>query len=306
MKTTPLFFRIALFSFILFSSISTYSQSVATYDITFTSVWNATDHGTLPGGAHWSNLIGANHNMANEFLEMGMQASQGIEDVAEVGVNTAFTNEINAQIAASTAEQLINISSVGTATGTVTISGVKIDEQYPLLTLASMIAPSPDWFIAINSFNLRQGGNWIQGNTNIDLFPYDAGTENGTMYSTSNTATMPQGNITSLVNVGFFNNQRIGYFTITFVSSLSVDKESINESVKLYPNPSFGEISIINSQNIDLKRLEVYNLVGKLVRKINLNNSTDKIDLKNISQGIYFAKIISESGKIKTQKLIIK
>ena len=54
-----------------------YGQSTAIYDITFTSTWNSTDHGTLPGNAHWSDLVGAKHNSNVTFLEMGAMATTG-------------------------------------------------------------------------------------------------------------------------------------------------------------------------------------------------------------------------------------
>jgi hypothetical protein len=314
MKTTHNPFKLFAILIALLTINSTFSQSNATYEITFTSVWNAGDHGALPGGAHWSNIIGANHQNADEFLEMGMMASTGIENVAELGSNGAFIGEINSRIGSNLAEHLINYTSLpNDATGSVTLPQITFDDDHPFLTLASMIAPSPDWFIAINSFNLREGGNWNEGDINneinIDLFPYDAGTENGNTYSLSNPATVPQGNITSLVNVAPFNDKRIGFFTITFISSLSVDEETLNDRVKLYPNPSDdGFITISNLQNSGIDTVEVYNLLGKLVARESLNNETSKtIDVSNLTTGIYITKLTSEDGKLNvTRKVVIE
>ena len=309
MKTTKNFLKLLLI-ILLFNSTTIYSQSSAIYEIKFTSVWNSGDHGALPGGAHWSNLVGANHKNANEFLEMGMMASAGIENVAELGSNSVFINEINNGMA----EHLINVTSLSnSATGSVTLPQYEFDGDYPYLTLASMIAPSPDWFIAINSLNLREGGNWNEGEINneinIDLFPYDAGTENGNTYTLSNPPTNPQGNITSLVNVAPFNDQRIGYFTISFISSLKVDEEKIKESIKLYPNPTNdGMITISNLQNSGIDKVQVYNLLGKQVLNDVLNNETSKtIDLSDLTAGIYIAKLTSSDGKLNiTRKVVLK
>ncbi len=309
MKTTKNFLKLLLI-ILLFNSTTIYSQSSAIYEIKFTSVWNSGDHGALPGGAHWSNLVGANHKNANEFLEMGMMASAGIENVAELGSNSVFINEINNGMA----EHLINVTSLSnSATGSVTLPQYEFDGDYPYLTLASMIAPSPDWFIAINSLNLREGGNWNEGDINneinIDLFPYDAGTENGNTYTLSNPPTNPQGNITSLVNVAPFNDQRIGYFTISFISSLKVDEEKIKESIKLYPNPTNdGMITISNLQNSGIDKVQVYNLLGKQVLNDVLNNETSKtIDLSDLTAGIYIAKLTSSDGKLNiTRKVVLK
>ncbi len=306
MRTLLNFIQKNLFLIILLFFITTYSQSVAKYNITFTSVWNSTDHGTLPGSAHWSNLIGSNHSTPNELFEMGTMASQGVEDVAETGSNTAFRSEINTSITATNSEQLIEMSSVGTATGAVTIMDVEISEQYPLLSLISMIAPSPDWIIGINSYDLRQGGDWI-ASASIDLFPYDAGTEEGTGYSISNSPTDPQENITSLVNIAPFNDQRIGYFTITLLSVLGIEDEILNDKIKIYPNPSNGLISFSNTLGNPINKFEVYDLLGKQVfnELLNENEINKTFDVSQLKSGIYLVKLSSDDGKTSVLKKII-
>ena len=91
----------------LFCPIIANSQSTAIYDISVTTIWNTAQHTSIPGNAHWSDLIGATHNAANQFMEVNQLASLGIKDVAERGVNTAITNEINAAIANNLANQLL-------------------------------------------------------------------------------------------------------------------------------------------------------------------------------------------------------
>ncbi len=45
--------QIKLFFLVLLITHLSSAQSIATYDISFTSIWNATDHTSVPGGAHW-------------------------------------------------------------------------------------------------------------------------------------------------------------------------------------------------------------------------------------------------------------
>ena len=52
----------------------------------------------------------------------------------------------------------------------------------------------------------------------MDLFPYDAGTEEGTEFSLSNAATSPQGAIASIKGTGKFSNQPIASLTFTLQS----------------------------------------------------------------------------------------
>ena len=47
--------------------------------------------------------------------------------------------------------------------------------------MASMIAPSPDWFIGLSGLNLYANKRWV-ADTTVQLFVYDAGTENGDVF----------------------------------------------------------------------------------------------------------------------------
>ena len=62
--------------------------STAIYTIRFRGAWtrNVTPDG-LPGGAHFSRLIGAVHNADVTFLQSGETAGPGVESMAEVGRN---------------------------------------------------------------------------------------------------------------------------------------------------------------------------------------------------------------------------
>ena len=54
-----------------------------------------------------------------------------------------------------------------------------------------MIAPSPDWFIGINSVSLYRNREWLK-DTTIQLQVYDAGTEEGDIFGYNNPASVPQ------------------------------------------------------------------------------------------------------------------
>ena len=293
--------------FVLLMSMISHSQSIATYTVTFTSVWNSSDHGTLPSGAHWSKLVGANHNSNITFLEIGQNATLGIENIAEEGLNSEFqNNEVQPSVDNGNTEQYIDGDDLNSATGTITIMGLEISENYPLLTLVSMIAPSPDWMIALNSFSLLDGGNNWKDNISIDLFPYDAGTDDGTNYTSSNNDTNPQVPISSLQGVFPFNSNKIGTLTITLDSVLNVNEDFISE-VKIFPNPTKGQITISNIENVNLKTIEVYNILGSLIANINVEEELNNINLnlEALQKSIYLIKLNTFDGKSKTQKLII-
>ncbi len=305
-----------LFIFTFLISWTSFGQSTANYTVVFESIWESvTDNPTegqstidLPGSAHWSTLVGATHQTANTFLMMGAAASSGIESVAETGGFGTFKTEVNNN---SDADKFIEGSGLGSAKGTITKS-FDVNENYPLVTLASMIAPSPDWFIAVNSINLRSGNNsvnngWKETFT-IDLFPYDAGTEDGTTYSLTNSASNPIGVITSRSNITPFNEKKIGTLTFTYNSStLSTGTLDKIDIVKIFPNPTKGTITISNIQGIELSSIKIYNVLGRLVKQIEVQKGLSKIstNLEKLNKGIYLLNLNTIDGSSRSQKLVI-
>ena len=73
--------------------------------------------------------------------------------------------------------------------GSATIE-LEIDREQPLVTLVSMIAPSPNWFVGVHGQSLIEGGNWTTEKV-IVLFPYDAGTDDGATYESPDRDTRP-------------------------------------------------------------------------------------------------------------------
>lgn len=287
-------------------SLPGFGQSIATYTITFESSW-ADNHSNLPGGAHWSKLVGANHNGSVTFLEMGQIATFGIERIAEEGVNSEFRdNEVQPAIDAGDAEQYINGNGLGSAAGTIIIAGLEINESHPLLTLVSMIAPSPDWMIAVNGLDLRGSGDW-ESSIVLDLYPYDAGTDDGTGYNSLNEDTNPQDPISSLQNIAPFSNLKIGTLTITLDAILNTNEASLKD-FKLYPNPSKGLVTISNIGKENISSIGIYDIYGRLVRQYDgiVLESTLRLNLTSLSSGVYVLRMNSQIGNQKSHKLILQ
>ena len=150
--------------------------------------------------------------------------------MAELGGTSALKSEINASPnALAVVEQ--SIASGGTATATVEVA---VTTAHPLVTLVTMIAPRLDWFVGVSGLSLLDAqGEWLLQHQ-VDLFPYDAGTEEGTKLSLSNPATSPQGMIASLKGTGKFSDQPIARLTFdlqlpVLAALRSCDKEKGHE-----------------------------------------------------------------------------
>ncbi|MFD0965184.1 T9SS type A sorting domain-containing protein [Pseudofulvibacter geojedonensis] len=98
------------------------------------------------------------------------------------------------------------------------------------------------------------------------------------------------------------------YLRIMATNPLSVSNESLEKGVQVYPNPSNGLIKIKKANGIELTTLEVYNLLGDKVQRINLTNmdTIKTLDLTNLASGIYITKIQDVSGAILTKKIVIE
>ena len=183
---------------------------VAEYRVTFDATWRSATHsGAYPMGAHFSPLVGGTHNASISFWGAGSLASDAIEQMAEEGADGPLTSEVNAAISAGDAFSVI--SGIGIDSPGSTQATFFIDDAYPLVTLVTMVAPSPDWFVGISGVSLRSGGAWIDDLV-LDLDPYDAGTDSGTDFNSSNQDTDPPDPI-ALLGAPFTGTPPLGTFS---------------------------------------------------------------------------------------------
>ncbi len=76
-------------------------------------------------------------------------------------------------------------------------------------------------------------------------------------------------------------------------------------SIDVFPNPGNGNV-FVKSENNNLSKIEVYDLVGKNILTKNLENQDFvEINLNDSPSGIYFLKIIAE-GQILTESIIVQ
>ncbi|MXY37787.1 MAG: hypothetical protein F4Y51_02675 [Cenarchaeum sp. SB0664_bin_35] len=186
----------------------------ATYRVTFTGAFttDALAPGVgVPGGAHFTTLVGGIHNSGITFWERGGIASAGTEQMAETGRTGDMRAEVAAAMPDATTVLVQGIPSGGTPSG---VFEVMITGEHASVTLASMVAPSPDWFVGTSGLPLLESDGTWSHYKNVHLYPYDAGTENGEEFSLSNEATIPHRPITSLRDSGKFAGEPIA--TILF------------------------------------------------------------------------------------------
>jgi hypothetical protein len=124
------------------------------------------------------------------FWQAGAQASPGIKDMAERGRTSPLDSEVQAAIAAGTAYSLILGGAIDRVPGEATAE-FEIGREHPLVSLVSMVAPSPDWFVGTDSVSLVEGGDWVAEKV-VTLYPWDAGTDSGPTYAAPDQASQPR------------------------------------------------------------------------------------------------------------------
>ena len=57
-----------------------------------------------------------------------------------------------------------------------------VDKRKHLLSMLSMLGPSPDWCVGVSALDLCLPNCTWAGDQSIELFPWDAGTDDGLTY----------------------------------------------------------------------------------------------------------------------------
>lgn len=188
----------------------------ATYQVTFNADWSQQTHPTdFPGNPHFSGLIGGTHASNFSIWEVGGLATPGFESMAETGSKTLLTQEINAHIGNNDVEFLL--SGGGTNSPGFVSYTFDITSENPAVTLVSMIAPSPDWFVGVDGLELFQNDRWLDQIV-VSLDAYDSGTDDGIQYTSPNADSNPAQPIFQISGYPFAGVP-IGTFTFTKISS---------------------------------------------------------------------------------------
>ncbi len=181
-------FHLALAALLLMGAATAQEYS-ARYRVTFSGQWSGSSHpGSFPNNAHFSPLVGLTHDAQGQIWQPGELASAGIERMAETGGTGTLNSEIDSLIVQGLAESRLNDAGAN-AEGTVVFE-FEISESHPQVSLVTMIAPSPDWFVGIHGVDLREDGIWSAERV-IELLPYDSGTDSGTAFTSANQDTSP-------------------------------------------------------------------------------------------------------------------
>jgi hypothetical protein len=194
------------------------AAGAAKYAVVFERTWSAETHPQdFPYLAHFSPVIGVTHGAGYDPFRSGATPSPGIEKLCEEGKHQPLDGEIRAAISAGSAGALIETpdplrSVPGRAEAT-----FSIEPAHPRVSIAAMIAPSPDWCAIAADVELMENGEWVAEKT-VVLQAFDAGTDSATSYRALDQDMQPRGAI-ELSDRPYFvkDGQRVPVGKVTFV-----------------------------------------------------------------------------------------
>ncbi|XP_041116431.1 spondin-2-like [Polyodon spathula] len=255
-------------------------SNTASYSLTFHAEWNPTNfpkqYPTHRPPAQWSRLFGCTHGSKDVIWADGALASPGMRAFVEEGNPEILEQELTAP--ESRTLRCFQTEAVWSGEGQQS-TVITVEPALPLVSVLVRIVPSPDWFVGTNSLHLCKGGHWMES-VAFDLFPWDAGTDSGFVFSSPNFATSPQEPISPITaqrpshpaNSFYYPRlhtlPRLGYLKLHLLATTSANTpgEGTNDTEGIVWNKTRTWTANITEQNRETDKLHnittdvIYNL----------------------------------------------
>ena len=140
-----------------------------------------------------------------------------------------------------------------------------------------------------NEFTVISEGTYLEAPTNWTLYEFDLSSYVGQ-------------NIR--IGINYVSNDKFVLQMDEFVveGTLGINDDNLLEMI-LYPNPTDKNFVTIQTNSLDTKEIEVFDIIGKKVIDVSLN--TNSLDVSKLNSGIYLVKITVDN-QTNTHKLVVK
>jgi Secretion system C-terminal sorting domain/Beta-propeller repeat len=161
------------------------------------------------------------------------------------------------------------------------------------------------FLVRFNSSGVRQWGSYFGGNNGdvpfactIDPF--------SNLYFVGYTSS--SNNIASNGFQNTYGGGTFDAFLVKITTPITATTETENQlpTLKIYPNPTRETItlSIGNSENTNLQRIRICDVLGKIIVQISLNATEQTFDISNWAAGTYFLTTETTDGRRGTQSFL--
>lgn len=226
------------------------------YQMTFHGLWSRQTHPkeypTHKRLLHWSNIVGASHSKAYNIWQYGGYASKGIKEVCEFGYPRTLEQEMR--------QHSRDIRTVVKTPGIwwsephglrqSRWARFSVDRRNHLLTMITMLGPSPDWCVGVSALNLCLPNCTWAGDMEIDLYPWDAGTDDGVTYMSRNMKSDPQQKIHRITN-SFPNNPSSPFYNLEAIRPLA--RLTLR---RIHPKPGDAPVCFGNETDLEISPFE--------------------------------------------------
>ena len=122
-----------------------------------------------------------------------------IESLLSLGKTNKLEDEIDKLRSNKTTSRAFTKESLDPQ-GTTNVLEFLVDSIRPLVSVIAKIDPSPDWFIGVYDVDLcdRTSGEWFKTKPVQPVYAYDAGTDSGTQFISSDKPTSPPRDISCI------------------------------------------------------------------------------------------------------------
>jgi hypothetical protein len=129
----------------------------------------------------------------------------------------------------------------------------------------------------------------------------DLGTLTNTEYQTANANFTPSANGTYYIGIKAYSDADMwNLFVDNFAIDVVVSSELVNAAaISVYPNPANDFITVVNAEGASI---EIINMLGSVVAKVNNASANQQIDINNLTNGTYFVKVNGEVFKLNVIK----
>lgn len=92
------------------------------------------------------------------------------------------------------------------------------------------------------------------------------------------------------------------YYVIEYNNTLGIRSNEQLASLQIFPNPTKEKIEVTST--IEIKKIEVRAVDGKIVRAVNAVKKIEIIDLTGLTNGIYFVDVTTKDNSVITKKIV--
>ncbi|CAL1534947.1 unnamed protein product [Lymnaea stagnalis] len=239
----------------------------AMYTVEFKGLWSRNTH---PKGfpdeknayqLHWSNVVGASHGSDFRIWDYGQLASRAVKEVCEYGASRSLENEMK-----ENSEKIRTVIKTNQLWGPEkileTLKAVyTVNKKKHLLSLITMIGPSPDWCLGVSSQSMCTANCTWRDSFEIDLYPWDAGTDSRVTYLGRKMPTQPPERIHRITSTypnnmesPFYGEEIKPFARLTITKNKEACTDDDGKSTSAEVSPSTDELVSMMKKKMMMKK----------------------------------------------------